>query len=102
MKRLLTLLLILTLCCSLAGCKYARDPDLLMLDGILAVSQEQLDRELIGKTRQQILDNWGQPSGSLTDGKGDIYLIPLSDQAIVVHYGKDNIVTSVEIIQQNK
>ena len=102
MKKLLILMLIFALACTSMGCRSIPEPDELMLDGILAVSQEKLDKELLGKTRQQILDRWGPPSGSITDGYGDIFLIPYSDQAIVVRYDAQHLVTDIQFIQRNK
>ena len=102
MRKILCLTLAFILGITLLGCEAVFEPDELMLDGILTISKEKLEHVLIGQARDKILERWGEPDGSLSNLHADIFLIPYSDQMILVYYNDDSIVTAVKIEERKK
>ena len=97
MNKLLAMVLCLVMCLLLLGCGNIKEPDEMMLDNILHISEYQLEEALLGQTRQQIHDRWGDPSGTLNDPSGEFFRIPYSQKQITVYYNDKNIVTEVKI-----
>ena len=96
-EKMVALILCLCMVLSLCGCKESKDPDDLILENILLVSEYQLEKALLGINRQQIHDLWGTPVGYLMDPPGEVFQIPYSEKMIIVLYDSNNMVTAVKI-----
>ena len=77
LKRALLVTLVLLL---LAGCSSAFPS----IKQISSLTDEEAEKLLIGKTEQEINDNWGEPDSMLSGFYGDIYVY--EERQIVIYY----------------
>ena len=88
LKRALLVTLVLLL---LAGCSSAFPS----IKQISSLTDEEAENLLMGKTEQEIIDNWGEPDSMLSGFYGDIYVY--EERQIVIYYGGDSKVVNVRI-----
>lgn len=95
MKKCILFTLALALC--LTGCKHS---EIFPLDEVEALisekgyTKEQFTQELSGRDQKDILDAWGEPNGSFSGLRGDIWKIS-EDLWMFLYYDEDWKVTDV-------
>lgn len=62
---------------------------------ISALTNEEAEKLLTGKTAQEIKKNWGEPDSMLSGFYGDIYVY--EEKLIVIYYDGDSKVINVRI-----
>lgn len=97
MKRVLAMLLILTMLGSFAACDIVPAPEDVVNDKILDKSVEELREDLIGKSRKELIEMFGEPEAVLEGVRGDIFVIHFSENLLVVYYDEDGLVNRVKI-----
>ena len=60
---------------------------------IVKLPKEEATNVLKGRTRKEIIDNWGEPDEMLSGFYGDIYVC--KDRHIVIYYNDESQVTDV-------
>ena len=98
MKKLIALVLALVCVLGLCACNTKEDANkqILPLEKVNECNQEELDEKLIGISREDILDAWGEPDGYLSGFWGDTWRLDNErDEHITVYYDRDGIVEHV-------
>ena len=62
-------------------------------ENIVTLSGEEATKILKGKTEKEIIDNWGEPDGTLSGFYGDIFVC--NDKSIVVYFNAEGKVSDV-------
>ena len=103
MKKIILYLLVLTCGLGLEGCLGESDKadisNIMEISGLVTEKGyigEDLQDNLLGQTREDIIIAWGDPDGSLFGLFGDVwYLSDESNKQIVVYYDKDGVVEHI-------
>ena len=97
MNRFWAILLILTMLSCFAGCDIVPAPEDVVNDKILDKSVEELREDLIGKSRKELIEMFGEPEAVLEGVRGDIFVIHFSEKLLVVYYDEDGLVNRLKI-----
>ena len=103
MKKIFLILVLLTCGLGLAGCLGKSDkadiPNIMEISGLVTekgYTGEDIQNNLLGQTRDDIIIAWGDPDGSLFGLFGDVwYLSDESNQQIVVYYDEDRVAVHI-------
>lgn len=107
MKKFITLISILSLFILLAGCNNIKpntdvdtvdtNKEIFTLAEVNQSTKEELDENLIGISREELLSIWGEPDGTLSGFWGDIWQLDNeTDKSIIVYYDNDGIVENIK------
>ena len=100
MKKLIALVLALVCVLGLYACNTKEDANkqILPLEKVNECNQEELDENLIGISREDILDAWGEPDGHLSGFWGEIWqLASEKSKHVTVYYDENGIVEHVMV-----
>ena len=100
MKKLIALVLALVCVLGLCACNPKEDANkqILPLEKVNEFNQKELDKKLIGISREDILDAWGEPDGQLSGFWGEIWqLVSEKSKHVIVYYDENGIVEHVMV-----
>lgn len=97
MRKLSLFTLFLSLMLVLAGCSVQGDTNSIPLKNKLdEYTEEQLNEKLVGVSRDEIIDTWGEPDSMCSGLYCDFYKLNSDDKSIGVYYDEDSRVYIVE------
>ena len=100
MKKLIALALALVYVLGLCACNTKEDANkqILPLEKVNECNQEELDEKLIGISREDILDAWGEPDGHRSGFWGEIWQFASEkSKQVTVYYDENEIVEHVMV-----
>ena len=102
MKRLISLILILSLVLFLIGCNGTAETNIIEFAEIDQYTEDELAEKLIGITRDDLVSLWGSPDGSLSGFDGDFwYLENETYRSIIVYYNNEK-VEAIDVTNHNQ
>lgn len=63
-----------------------------------ALSEQELGEKLLGVSRQQLWDAWGQPESSFSGMRGETYYLPSGKRGVTTYYNINFVVEGVHFI----
>lgn len=102
MKRLVIFLLMLACVSGLSGCSGKEDiMDIAGITGLITekgYTEADVQEELRGKSREDMIDAWGEPDGMLSGLWGELWhLSDYSNKEIILYYDEDGIIEDIKI-----
>lgn len=99
--RKIAVILLFILSLSLLGCTSEANENE-ALAKIPELSEQTMEAHLIGTPREDILAAWGEPDGTLSGLKGDIFKIPNSEKQIILYYDDADLIANIKLVEQVK
>lgn len=101
MKKKIAIILLFIFTLTFFGCKSQSNAKT-NLENIPILSEEVMEAHLIGTPREDILTAWGDPDGTLSGLKGDIFKIPNSEKQIILYYDEEDLIANIKLVEQVK